>query len=141
MHRFLISCLFTGFSAVLSAAELDHVFIDPGFGGNPNNEAYVLGMASANNQTHAPTTSSSAGLSIPGLTTSESFTQLLQSALQQNLAQQIINSLTGQSSTPLKNGTYVLGADTVTISTAANGDKVVTITDSSGTTQFDIPAQ
>lgn len=45
----LVFCLAVS-SQVASGSELVHQFISPSFGGNPNNSAHLLGLASAQNQ-------------------------------------------------------------------------------------------
>lgn len=127
-------------TATLQAGELVHSFVDPSFGGSPFNGAYVLGVASAQDQTKDPNAVNySAGFS-PFNSTTQSFADLIQQSLQQQLAAKIVGNLIGNSTTALTPGTYSIGSNQVTVGSNGSGGTVVTIVDPSGkTTQIQMP--
>lgn len=139
----LITAVLLHGPAALSG-EMVHQFVDPGFGGSPLNSSYVLGEASAQDQTKNPSAASngispSAGIGAFNPAT-QSFADLIQQGLQQQLADKIINSVLGNSPTPLATGSYIFGNNKVNIGKDASGETVVTIIDPSGhSTQIVIP--
>jgi len=108
LHRF-IAVLCLGLSATAGSTDLVYAPINPLFGGSPLNGSFVLGIANANNQYQAPSTSAV-----------QKFNQNLQAAILSKLSTQILSAMFSASS-GLQPGTYETVGYRVTITDIGNG--------------------
>ena len=88
-----------------SAQELVYTPVNPSFGGNPFNSAHLLGVANAQDDTEAPTASSSSDPQ------ADLFIRQLQSRLLSGLASEVANAIFGDN--PQDYGRVVFGDQTV----------------------------
>lgn len=130
-----------GFS--VQAGELTQGFVNPDFGGNPNNGGYLLSNATAINQHNAPitTASSNSPSSSTPLTTGQQFAQQLDRLVMSALANRLVTKAFGIDSTTLPTkSTFDTGVNTVTVEDTGNGTRVTIVDDATGgQTVLDIP--
>ena len=98
--------VFTALCCAPAAAQ-DIVYqpVDPSFGGNPFNSAHLLGIANAQNDFSAPSSSSSSS------SQADIFARQLQSRLLSALSSQIVDAIFGEN--PQESGTISFGGQTV----------------------------
>ena len=132
-----------GFMVPAEAGELHYVPVNPTFGGNPLNGAFLLGTANANNFDHLVNPSAPNPFTQFG-TTTPSTTDLLRQALLSNLisqaSTQAINSILGTGGvTPQNSGTFNIAGETINFS-RAGGQINITLIDPNGSqTQISVP--
>jgi hypothetical protein len=139
-QRVYMAVILGGACAFANAGELVHQFIDPGFGGSPFNNSYVMGIPSAQDQTKDPSAASYSSGYNPYSQSKQSFSDLVQQSLEQRLISKVVTGLIGDSTTAITPGSYTFGGDQVTVSINGLGSTVVTIVDPNGkSTQVEIP--
>ncbi len=130
--------IFLGMSTLSSAAfggEIVQGFVNPSFGGNPNNGAVLLNEANAINKYKAPaSSSSSSSSSSSGSTTSASqFAATVDNLVQSAIANRLVTQALGSSNTtPLPTNTIDTGVNTITITSIATGTQVTIVNDLTG---------
>lgn len=90
------------------ASELVYKFINPGFGGDPFNQAYLLGTADAQNKFG----DNGGGGALTEESTAEAFARNLESRLLSELAGEVTEAIFGED--PRESGTVVFGDQTIT---------------------------
>ena len=127
-----------GMVANVHAGELVAGFINPDFGGNPNNGGVLLSEASAQNGFTAPktttTTATSASSSASTTPTSgQLFAQQLNQLVLNALANKLVSQAFGTGTTTLpSNSTINTGINTVTIQAVGNGTQVTIVDNATG---------
>ncbi len=121
-----------------NAGEIVQGFVNPSFGGNPNNGPVLLNEANAINKFKAPVVSSSSISSSSSSTTTGAPSQfaitvdnLVQSAIASRLVTQALGP---SSSTPLTTNSIDTGVNTITITSLPNnvGTQVTIVNDLTG---------
>jgi curli production assembly/transport component CsgF len=118
-----------------AAGEIDQAFVNPSFGGNPNNGAVLLNEANAINKFNAPSTStgSSSGSAATANPGGDQFSTEVNSLLISELANKLVNRALGLSSTDLPaNSTLNTGVNTITIQATGTGTEVPIVNNATG---------
>jgi curli production assembly/transport component CsgF len=124
------------FGGLARANQLTQQFVNPVFGGNPQNGNYLLGLASANNNrflTNPQTVQQQTGASAAA-----TFQQEITSSLLSGIAATISQQIVGQNAP--NSGHFVVGGEIIDF-TRAGGQINVSIVDSAsgGTTNIQLP--
>jgi curli production assembly/transport component CsgF len=144
MHKPIITsaaaALAIGFAASAHAAPLVYTPVNPTFGGNPFNGAYLLGTAAANNYDHLTNPSAIQNLtSTQQQTTAQELQQALISALISQATNLAIQSILGTNGQAQNSGTFDVAGEIITFN-RVNGQINITLTDPNGSqTQVSVP--
>ncbi len=122
------------FPLLACAGEIVQSFVNPSFGGNPNNGPVLLSEANAINKFKAPSnvvssTSSSSSSSTAASQFATTVDNLVQSAIANRLVTQALGPT---SSTPLPTNSIDTGVNTITINSIAAGTQVTIVNDLTG---------
>jgi curli production assembly/transport component CsgF len=144
MHKSIIAsaaaALAIGFAASAHAAPLVYTPVNPTFGGNPFNGAFLLGTAAANNYDHLTNPSAIQNLtSTQQQTTAQELQQALISALISQATNLAIQSILGTNGQAQNSGTFDVAGEIITFN-RVNGQINITLTDPNGSqTQVSVP--
>ena len=116
--------------------EIVQGFVNPSFGGNPNNGAVLLNEANAINKYKAPTSSSSSSSSSSGSSSATSVSQFaatVDNLVQSAIANRLVTIALGSSNiAPLPTNSIDTGVNTITITSIASGTQVTIVNDLTG---------
>lgn len=131
-----IAAAFALSAQIASAGSLIYTPVNPTFGGDADNGAYLLSTANAVNKHQAP------AVSVPGSATQtplDQFNTQLEQAILSRLASSVSSSIIGPNGT-LQPGTITTGQFTVTVSNLSSTQLQVTTTDTTTgqTTTFQV---
>lgn len=111
------------------AQDLSYTPTNPSFGGNPFNSSHLLGVAGAQNDYTAPTSTTSQA---------DLFSRQLQSRLLSALASQVTDAIFGEN--PQESGTITFGGQTISFVRSLDSVKLSITDDATGTvTDIEIP--
>jgi curli production assembly/transport component CsgF len=141
---FMIACA----SGPAAAGTLIYTPTNPSFGGNPNNGAFLLNQANAQNLPLAHQTEAAAAAAAAAgnggnggsgaLTPGQIFAQQLQAQLLSSFANQITQAIFGANAQ--QSGTFSFGTTTITFGPGANGTINISINDGQTITTITVPA-
>jgi curli production assembly/transport component CsgF len=122
-----------------NAGEIVQGFVNPSFGGNPNNGPVLLNEANAINKFKAPVVSSSSSISSSSSSTTtgapSQFAITVDNLVQSAIASRLVTQALGpSSSTPLTTNSIDTGVNTITITSLPNnvGTQVTIVNDLTG---------
>ena len=133
----LLVAAFSLVSAQVRAGELTQNFVNPDFGGNPNNGGYLLSNATAQNSNTAPvkatpaTGSSSAAASKTD--TAQQFSEQVNRLVMSALAGRLVNKAFGaDAGTSADNTSIDTGISTISVATTGSGTAVTIVDNATG---------
>jgi curli production assembly/transport component CsgF len=133
---FAISAALLILGGSANANQLTQQFVNPVFGGNPQNGDYLLGLASANNSRYL--TNPQTVQSQTGANAASTFQQEITSSLLSGIASTISQQIVGQNAAD--SGKFVVGGETINFN-RVGGQINITILDaaSGGVTNIQLP--
>ncbi|MEE9424140.1 MAG: curli assembly protein CsgF [Methylococcales bacterium] len=133
--KILVVSVLAGSTFFANAAELNHKFINPNFGGNPFNAGPLLNNATAQNKYKDPDTSKSSSRS-----SAESFRERLDRSILSRLSRVLVDNAFGEDGEIIE-GDIETGLNTISVEEIPTGALVTITNNETGeTTVIEVPS-